>query len=175
MLDDGSQGAGARADTPTLNGFTSSIGNQTAGFCASHCLGGGGSSSGIAGEEQHDGHPHSPGHRGIGRAGGGHLRVRRVLRGGAGRSPSYSANLSVNAALRKQQLICDPAGSVFSGSTSTLYQPSLVSLDGLNEVNGFPPPAVLRRGADSSRSPPVVIPVKPYAERDHPAPIKTSD
>jgi len=51
--------------------------------------------------------------------------------------PSYSANLSVNAALRKQQLICDPAGSVFKGSTSTLYQPSLVSLDGLNEVNGF--------------------------------------
>jgi len=51
--------------------------------------------------------------------------------------PSYSANLSVNAALRKQQLICDPLGSVFSGSTSTLYQPGRVSLSGLLPVTGF--------------------------------------
>lgn len=58
-------------------------------------------------------------------------------RGALAGHPSYSANLSVNATLRKQQLICDPAGSVYGGSTSTLYQPSLVSLSGLQAVNGF--------------------------------------
>jgi hypothetical protein len=51
--------------------------------------------------------------------------------------PSYSANLSANASIRKQQLICDPVGSVYRGSTSTLYQPGLVSLSTLLPVQGF--------------------------------------
>ena len=89
-------------------------------------------------------HPHSPERRGPGRAGGGRLRVRRVRAAALAGHPSYSANLSVNATIRKQQLICDPFGSIYSGSMSTLYQPGLVSLSGaspadlmIHPVTGF--------------------------------------
>jgi hypothetical protein len=58
-------------------------------------------------------------------------------RGALAGHPSYSANLSANSSIRKQQLICDPFGSVYSGSTSTLYQPGRVSLSGLQAVTGF--------------------------------------
>jgi len=58
-------------------------------------------------------------------------------RGALAGHPSYSANLSANASIRKQQLICDPFGSVYSGSTSTLYQAGRVSLSAIQPVTGF--------------------------------------
>lgn len=58
-------------------------------------------------------------------------------RGALAGHPSYSANLSANASIRKQQLICDPFGSIYSGSMSTLYQPGLVSFDNIGAVPGF--------------------------------------
>src|SRR4051812_31938393 len=67
----------------------------------------------------------------------GVLAPAEPARGALAGHPSYSANLSVNKAIRQQQLICDPAGSVFSGSMSTLYQPGLVSFDSIQSVAGF--------------------------------------
>src|SRR4051794_19698024 len=67
----------------------------------------------------------------------GVLAPAEPARGALAGHPSYSANLSVNKAIRQQQLICDPAGSVFSGSMSTLYQPDLVSFDSIQSVVGF--------------------------------------
>jgi hypothetical protein len=58
-------------------------------------------------------------------------------RGALAGHPSYSANLSANASIRKQQLICDPFGNVYSGSTSTLYQAGRVSLSAIQPVTGF--------------------------------------
>ena len=137
MLDCCPQGAGERANTPTLDQFTSSIGDRADGLWRAHSPPAG--RPRVAGEEQHESHPHVPWRRGSGRAGGGRLRVRRVRAWALAGHPSYSANLSVNATIRKQQLICDPAGSVYSGSMSTLYQPGLVSFDNIGAVPGSRP------------------------------------
>src|SRR3954467_13815207 len=67
----------------------------------------------------------------------GVLAPAEPARGALAGHPSYSANLSVNKAIRQQQLICDPAGSVFNGSMSTLYQPGLVSFNSIQSVAGF--------------------------------------
>jgi len=75
--------------------------------------------------------------------------------------PSYSANLSVNKAIRQQQLICDPAGSVFSGSMSTLYQPGQVSFANIGAVPGF----------DTTDS---YIEVKPFTTPTFVQPVKTN-
>jgi hypothetical protein len=70
------------------------------------------------------------------------------LQGGSG----YSGTLSSNAGIRKQQLICDPAvgtegpapvnsplaqGAPRRGSTSTSYDPSMVTLSGLDMGTGY--------------------------------------
>ena len=57
------------------------------------------------------------------------------LSGGSG----YSANLSRNKALRKQQLICDPTspGAPLSGSTSVSYDPNMVDLVGVQLGTGY--------------------------------------
>jgi hypothetical protein len=52
--------------------------------------------------------------------------------GGSG----YSGQLSSNKAIRKQQLACDPDDPI-NGSTSTLYNPAIVTLSGLIGGPGY--------------------------------------
>ena len=52
--------------------------------------------------------------------------------GGSG----YSGTLSTNTSIRKQQLVCDPAEPK-QGSTSTLYDPSMVTLTGVMPGPGY--------------------------------------
>lgn len=54
--------------------------------------------------------------------------------GGSG----YSGTLSSKPAVRQQQLICDPVEPI-RGSTSVLYQPELVTLDGFQYGPGYGP------------------------------------
>lgn len=50
--------------------------------------------------------------------------------------PGYSAKLSSNATVKQQQLLCDPANVTF-GSTTTSYDPTIVSLDNVTSSDGF--------------------------------------
>jgi hypothetical protein len=50
--------------------------------------------------------------------------------------PGYSANLSSNKSIKQQQLLCDPAFAT-EGSTSTLYYPSISSLNNVQADSGF--------------------------------------
>lgn len=55
-----------------------------------------------------------------------------ALTGGSG----YSGTLSSNRAIRKQQLICDPTDAS-KGSTSTNYDPTIVSIDSVYNEDGY--------------------------------------
>lgn len=54
------------------------------------------------------------------------------LTGGSG----YSGTLSANKSIRKQQLICDPSAASM-GSTSTTYDPSVVTLQSVYNEDGY--------------------------------------
>src|SRR5688500_2324370 len=62
-------------------------------------------------------------------------RVLFALAAAAGGS-GYSGTLSTNTSIRKQQLVCDPAEPK-QGSTSTLYDPSMVTLTGVMPGPGY--------------------------------------
>ena len=62
----------------------------------------------------------------------------KAAQGGTAPVASYSGTLSSNAAVRQQQLICDPPEPT-SGSTSVLYNASLVSLTGFSYHEAYGP------------------------------------
>src|SRR3954452_11950623 len=110
MLDYGSQGAGARANTPTLDRFTSSIGDRANGFACALSWARGAVRPGSRERSNMMGIRIRRGTAVLAALVMGICASAESARAALAGHPSYSANLSVNAALRKQQLICDPAG-----------------------------------------------------------------